>query len=38
MGVNTTYLNNINLDDDNSEDGDPETIIHVSLGATDINN
>ena len=38
MGVNTTYLININLDDDNSEDGDPETIIHISLGAIDISN
>ena len=29
MDLNTIHLNNINLDDDNVDNYDPETIIHV---------
>ena len=31
MGFNTVDLNNINLDDDNFDKDDPETINHVRL-------
>ena len=31
MGLNTVYLNNINLDDEKFVKEDPETIIHVRL-------
>lgn len=33
MDVNTTYLNNISLDDDNLDNNNPETIIHVRFTA-----
>ena len=31
MGILSTGLNNINLDDVNDDDDDPKTIIHVRL-------
>ena len=31
MGILSTDLNNINLDDVNDDDNDPKTIIHVKL-------
>ena len=37
MGLNTMYLHNINLDDDDFDDDDPETIIHVRLSVIDTN-
>ena len=37
MGLNTMYLHNINLDDDNFDDDGPETIIHDRLSAVDTN-
>ena len=33
MGLNTIYLNKINLGDGNFDEDDPETIIHVRLMA-----
>ena len=33
LGLNTAYLININLDDDISQDGNPETIIPIRLMA-----
>ena len=33
MGLNTIDFNNINNDDDNFDENDPETIIHVRLMA-----
>ena len=33
MGLNTTFFNNVSLDDDNFDNGDPETTIHVGLRA-----
>ena len=39
IGLKTIYLNNINLDDDNFDDYDRETIIHdLWLGVIDTNN
>ena len=31
MGLNTLCLGKINLDDDNFDDDDPDTIVHVRL-------
>ena len=40
MGLNTTFFNNVSLDDDNFDNGDPETTIHVGrrLSVMDVNN
>ena len=38
MGFNTIDLNNVNLDYDNFNEDDPETVNHVRFGVTNLNN
>ena len=38
MGFNTIDLNNINLDYDNFNKDDPESVKHVRLGLINLNN